>query len=445
MPCTWKCRVACSLKRNPLLLRLPFPTARAILAVGFLAPASGLAETLVPPGTESLRQAIAAARPGETLRLASGIHGPAVVDKAIILVADPGAVVDAGGKGSVLTITAPDVVVRGLTLIGSGSEETELDSGILLHKPAARAIIEENRLTGNLYGIAVQGPPEVVVRRNEIVSRNDLPLNQRGNGINIWDTTRSLFEGNRVQGGRDGLYIHTAHGNTIRDNRFFDLRFAVHYMYANDSEVTGNLSVGNEVGLALMYSNRLKVLRNVSLRDRDHGLMFHSSHYSELGGNLVRGTSAKCTFIYTSTRTSIHHNRFEGCDIGIHFTGGAEKNEIYENAFIGNQTQVKYSGMVHYEWSKGKRGNFWSDNPAIDLDGDGIADVAYRPNTLMDRVVWSYPLAKLLLSSPVMETLRVAQGRFPALAPGGVVDSWPLMTPPPLPDGLPMEQEAHKE
>ena len=59
-----------------------------------------------------------------------------------------------------------------------------------------------------------------------------------------------------------------------------------------------------------------------------------------------------------------------------------------------------------------------------------MADQPYRPNDLIDQVVWSYPLAKLLLNSPAVQTVRFAQARFPALLPGGVVDSAPLMAPP---------------
>ncbi|MBF0273269.1 MAG: nitrous oxide reductase family maturation protein NosD [Magnetococcales bacterium] len=420
------------------------PTVGIFLAVGLLHPVVGLAaDVVVEPGPEALRQAIAAATPGDTLRLQPGSYGPATVDRPLVLEGGEGkAVVDGGGKGSALTINAPDVMVRGLTLTGSGTVDTDLDGGVLVVKGGDRAVIEDNRILGNLYGVAIQGAQKVVVRHNRIANRDDLWINDRGNGINIWNSSGSLFEGNRVEGGRDGLYIHTAHGNIIRGNRFTRLRFAVHYMFANHNEVTDNISIGNGVGYALMYSEHLKIQRNISLNDRDHGLMFHSSHHSVLDHNLVRGTKEKCSFIYTSSFNTMHHNRFEGCDIGIHFTGGSEKNIIHDNAFVNNHTQVKYSGMVHYEWSKDQRGNYWSDNPAFDLNGDGIADVAYRPNTLMDRVVWNYPLAKLLLASPVMETLRLAQGRFPTLNPGGVVDSWPLIAPPPDPVTLPPDLET---
>ncbi|MEX0758854.1 MAG: nitrous oxide reductase family maturation protein NosD, partial [Tistlia sp.] len=77
----------------------------------------------------------------------------------------------------------------------------------------------------------------------------------------------------------------------------------------------------------------------------------------------------------------------------------------------------------------GGRGNYWSDRAAVDLDGDGIADRSYRPNDIADELLWRYPQAKLLLNSPAVAALRFAQSRLPALFPGGVVDSAPLMAP----------------
>ena len=138
-------------------------------------------------------------------------------------------------------------------------------------------------------------------------------------------------------------------------------------------------------------------------------------------------------FIYNSTKNIFRGNWFEGCQIGIQFTAGSERNAISGNAFLGNRNQVKYVGTRFQEWSDHGRGNYWSDNPAFDLDGDGVADQPYRPNDLIDQVVWTYPLAKLLLNSPAVQTVRFAQARFPALLPGGVVDSAPLMAPPLVP------------
>ena len=65
-------------------------------------------------------------------------------------------------------------------------------------------------------------------------------------------------DGHRL--GRDGIFVIASQRNAFRGNRFRDLRFAVHYMYTNDSEVSDNVSTdGNTVGFAIMYSPHLKV------------------------------------------------------------------------------------------------------------------------------------------------------------------------------------------
>jgi nitrous oxidase accessory protein len=200
-------------------------------------------------------------------------------------------------------------------------------------------------------------------------------------------------------------------------------------MYTHDSEVSGNISIGNHLGFAIMYSDRAKILRNLSLGDREHGVMLNYANNAEVSGNLIRGGTRKCLFIYNAHKNLIYRNRFEGCGIGIHFTAGSERNVLTENAFIGNREQVKYVGTKHIEWSFEGRGNFWSDHPAFDLNGDGIADAVFRPNDLMDHILWSQPAAALLTGAPAVQLVRWSQKSFPATLPGGVLDSFPLMTP----------------
>ena len=73
----------------------------------------------------------------------------------------------------------------------------------------------------------------------------------------------------------------------------------------------------------------------------------------------------KCVFIYNANKNKFRDNRFEGCEIGIHFTAGSEGNEITGNAFINNRNQVKYVGTRYLDWSANGRGNYWSDNPVV--------------------------------------------------------------------------------
>jgi nitrous oxidase accessory protein len=388
------------------------------------------AEQVVRPG-EPLDGALASAEPGDVIRLAAGVHrGPVVIDRTFVLEGEPGAVIEGTGEGSVITLSAPDTIIRGLTVRGSGMTIAEEDSGIFVGKAGDRAIIEGNRLEGNLFGIYLMGPQDAIARGNEIIGLRDRPAAELGSGISVWNAPGSQVLDNVIRFGRDGIFANTSRNNVFRGNRISDLRFAVHYMYTNESEVSGNVSRGNDVGYAIMFSHRLEVRDNLSEGDRDHGLLLNYANHSTVEGNRVRQGGEKCVFIYNANFNELRGNRFDGCEIGIHFTAGSEQNRITNNAFVGNRTQVKYVGTRLVDWSAEGRGNYWSDNPAFDLDGNGIADNPYRPNGVVDQVLWRNPLAKLLLTSPAVQTIRWAQSQLPALQPGGVIDPAPLMRPP---------------
>lgn len=438
---------------------------RAVLLALLLLPGLAAAATRTLAPGDDLAAAVAAAAPGDELILAAGTHaGPITLDRALTLRGEPGAALVGGEEGSVVNVTAPGVTLRGLTISGSGSDRVAMDAGVTLARTAKGAVIEDNVLLGNLHGIRIQGAPDATVRGNDITGRTGRQ-SEAGNGVSVWNAPGALVEDNVIRLGRDGIFSNVSKKDVFRGNRMERTRFAIHYMYTNDSVIENNVSVDNTVGYAIMFSDRLKIVGNVSDGDRDHGLLLNAANKSEITGNRIVGRALpaarwftgekggagdgmpasdasavephgdrigpdKCLFVYNANRNQIRDNRFEGCGIGIHFTAGAEGNAVAGNAFVGNRTQVKYVGTRSLDWSRDGRGNYWSDNPAFDLDGDGIADAAYRPNDLIDRVMWTAPQARLLVTSPAVQVIRWAQSRFPATLPGGVVDSAPLMAPP---------------
>ncbi|MDV7143279.1 nitrous oxide reductase family maturation protein NosD [Tropicimonas sp. TH_r6] len=388
------------------------------------------AEWDVPARPGAIAETLSRAAEGDTLRLRPGTYTETVeLAFPVTLDGQGHAILDGQDRGSVITVTGADVTVSGLTIIGSGSSHEEIDSGIKLTKTADRAIARDNVLEGNLYGIDIHGARDARVTGNHITGRTDRRMNDRGNGVYVWNAPGAVVENNDIRLGRDGIFVNSSKKNIFRNNIFRDLRFAVHYMYANQSEVTGNVSIGNDLGYAVMFSKRVKVADNISIDDREHGVMMNYANHSEITGNYVRGTKQKCAFLYNSNKNLFSGNHFEACGIGIHFTAGSDGNRILGNAFIGNRTQVKYVSTRWVEWSEEGEGNYWSDFAAYDLNGDGIADAPYRPNDSMDHVLWTQPAAKLLLGSPAVQLVRWSQSAFPALLPGGVIDSHPLMQP----------------
>ena len=70
---------------------------------------------------------------------------------------------------------------------------------------------------------------------------------EAGNGVSLWNAPDVTVAENSFRYGRDGIFTISSRKDRFINNRFEQVRFAVHYMYTNDSEVSGNLSIGNTV------------------------------------------------------------------------------------------------------------------------------------------------------------------------------------------------------
>jgi len=448
------------------------------MSVLLLAQNPSRAETIQLDAGANLQQAIEQAQPGDTIQLSVGVYdGPITIDKAINLIGpdvDPntlaehklnrksinldnlaeydrsdsyadfrfeakeqlgveGALIKGTGEGSTITITADDVHIEGLEITASGIMLPEMDSGILVTRTAHRASIINNHFQENLFGVYLHGANDALVKGNTIIGRQDMRLSEAGNGVTIWNSPGAIILDNTIQHGRDGIFVKTSNDNIFAYNRFSGLRYAIHYMYTQFSQVIGNHSRGNHGAWAIMFSNHIEVKDNISDDDRDLGLLLNAANYSTITGNVVRNGGERCVFVYNANGNILQDNWFERCPVGIHFTAGSSDNEMSGNAFVNNQTQVKYVGTRYVDFAHEGRGNYWSDNPAFDLDGDGIADRPYRPNDVMDEILWTLPAAKVLTNSPAVAAIRWAQSQFPAIHPGGVIDSAPMMRPDEVP------------
>ncbi len=242
------------------------------------------------------------------------------------------------------------------------------------------------------------------------------------------ERARAQVVGNDISKGRDGIFSNTSTHNTYKNNRFSDLRFAVHYMYTNDSEISGNISVGNNMGYVLMFSERLKVFDNIAVGSRDQGIMLNYVNYSDIHDNIIN-KAGKCVFAYNANYDKLSANHFENCQIGIHFTAAIEAH-VPARQFLYQQRkpgQIRQHALSRLE--RGRTRQLLSDNSAFDLNGDGFGDSAYLPNGIIDQIIWRAPVLRLLMNSLAISIVKWAQAQFPAVLPGGVVDSKPLMKP----------------
>ncbi|WP_198949331.1 nitrous oxide reductase family maturation protein NosD [Halovibrio salipaludis] len=398
----------------------------------------------IQPG--QLAEALSNAEKGDTLKLEPGLfRGHYRIDTPLTLEGSPGTILDGNGDGTILTIAAPEATVQDLLLRNSGRNLTDHESAIFIETPGRNTHIRRNRILAQGFGIWVDSAPDVLVERNRITGNTDIRSQDRGNGIHLHHVNGAMIRDNTVCHARDGIYINVSDGNTLAENRLCNQRYGIHYMYSNSNTVRGNQSWGNRTGYALMQSTRLDVIHNRSENDKGYGLLLNYITQSTLRDNTavriqssttpggtesIEGGEGKALFIYNSQKNRIHGNTLAQTAVGIHMTAGSENNEIHGNSLISNRTQVKYVSNRAQEWSKEGRGNYWSDYMGWDINDDGIGDVPYEPNDAVDRILWTYPMARVLMNSPAVELMRWVQSAFPILKPQGVKDSHPLMRPP---------------
>lgn len=398
----------------------------ALLCISLLfLPRPGYGRAIKVREGESIQKAISTASKGDRIEVLPGIYREhLIVDRQVELVGIKMPLIAGGGKGRVIVIKAPGSVVEGFRIRGSGNDLVAIDAGIFVERGAKGVLIKNNILEDCLFCIWVDGAEEVKTIGNRITGKKELISPRRGNGIHYWNVMNGLIEGNRISYARDGIYIFENHGTIIKGNKISDLRYGIHWMYADRNTVVGNVAYRCRKGFALMFSERLNVFSNTAIDNKEDGILFRDLRSSRVADNVVVGSN-QGLFLYNSTYNKVEGNLVIGNNTGAYVWAGSVNNKVSGNAFIRNREQVKYVGTVDEIWN----GNYWSDYLGWDLDGDGLGDVPYRANDMVGRLTWEYPVVKLLMSSPAVQTLRMIENQFPFMRAPSIVDKAPLMRP----------------
>ncbi len=376
---------------------------------------------------------------GDQLQLKAGLYqGHFKINQTVSIFSLEGVTIDALGRGSAFTVSAPDVTITGLTIENWGADHYESDSAVLGLKGADRLLISNNTLAGDGFGIYAREVTDIQVNSNVIKGNSELFTLDRGDGIHLRHVNSASINDNVISQVRDGIYLESTESSKIFGNRFFDQQYGIHYMYSKFDEAANNQSYRVDGGYALMNSEQIHLHHNKVWQALDFGILLNMTKDSLVESNNVEqilnpqenvmpGKEGKGIFIYGARDNSVRGNRFSHCDIGFYMAMGGEGNRVYENLFVDNFSQVKYVGDKLLEWSKDGRGNYWSGYLGWDHNLDGIGNTPYRPNDNIDKLFWLYPEASFLMDSPIVAVLRWVDRQFEVGDDSGIIDSYPLL------------------
>lgn len=403
--------------------------ALALLGGALLSSPASAALLQVKPGRDGvIAAAIQAANPGDVVEVQAGNYVEhLVIDKAVTLRGIGHPAIDGKNIGDVIRIRAPGVAIIGFVIRDSGADLTAQNAGVYVEPGSHRAVIDDCELVNNLFGVWLEKSDGAKLLRNRIIGKRDLQSAQRGNGLQIYNSKDVQVLDNEISFTRDGIYVDVSTNALFRGNKMHDLRYGTHYMNTNYSTWENNQTYRNRGGLALMEVRNLTVRHNFAWGNEDHGIMLRTIQDSVIEDNVVMG-NGRGFFIYDAEYNTLRHNLVINNETGMHVSAGSSRNVVDGNDFIGNQEQVKFVASADVEWGKSE-GNYWSNYSGWDQNGDGFGDVAYEANDVVDRLNWQYPLIKLLLTSPSIQTLRFVARQFPVLRAPSIVDKHPRMRP----------------
>lgn len=393
----------------------------------WIAGACQAATLTVRPG-DDLAAAVRAAQPGDTVQVQRGQYrANLLIDKPLTLRGLNRPTLSGGNQGDTIRVTAPDVVIEGLIVRDSGDDLKAQNAGIYLYPGAHRAVVRHCDLTYNLFGLWIEKADDVRIEHNVITGKREYASPQRGNGVQLYNTKGAQILNNDISFVRDALYVDVSHHAVFKGNRLHHSRYGTHYMNSYYNLWEDNDTYYNRGGLALMEVRDQVVRGNRAWGNSDHGIMLRTLQDSVIENNVVAGNN-RGFFIYDVEYIKLNDNLIVDNTVGVHLSAGSKNNEVEGNDLIGNREQVRYVGARDERWGT-QRGNHWSNYLGWDRDGDGMGDVPYEANDMVDRLSWRHPSVKLLLASPAVQALRLVGRQFPILRAPSVVDPHPRMQP----------------
>lgn len=285
----------------------------------------------VPADYPTIQAAINAAKPGDTIYIASGIYYELVkVNKSVSLVGErrETTIIDGKQKGPILNITASYVKIQNLTI-----------------------------QNGKYYvGIWIENPPGGTITSVSIIN-NTFINNYRGVVL-----VRSI-------------------GSTIRDNKMVNNQYGMTIYKSTLTTITNNY-IENSVfyGIHMHTSANNNTVKFNTLINNKYGIHVETSSYNNITINLIKSATDKNGYGIRLTKST--HNRIAGNTIqfnnmGIVLWESSQNNLIYYNNFLNNtQQQYHYNtALTANIWDTnvcpGAKGNYWSDYTGVD-NGSGV-------------------------------------------------------------------------
>ncbi|OIP51410.1 MAG: nitrous oxide reductase [Flavobacteriaceae bacterium CG2_30_34_30] len=376
----------------------------------------------------TIKEAIEQAIDGDTILIKKGIykeHGTTIIDKSITIIGEGNPVIDGEMKGTIFSIQATNFSIEGLHIINVGKSYLEEFAAILIVN-SKDFQIKNNLLEHVYYGVLIEKSSNGIISNNTI-SSNAKEEAHSGNGVHLWHSENMTVSNNHITKMRDGVYFEFVNNSTVSKNTCKNnLRYGLHFMFSNDDAYLDNIFESNGAGVAVMFSKRIKMYRNLFKKNwgaASYGLLLKEINDAELKNNIFEDNTIGIHADGTN-RILFTENDFLNNGYAIKVLGACYNNTFSKNNFLSNSFDLAYSGNINENVFDQ---NYWSSYTGYDLDKNGIGDVPYRPVKLFSYLVNKTPEAIILLRSLFIDIIDFSEKVSPIFTPADLVDSNPQM------------------
>lgn len=364
---------------------------------------------------------------GDNIILDPGVYvGNFFIKKSINIFSYGNVILTSVGVGNILTVDASNVKISGIIFYNSGKDMATSEACVFVN--GNNVCLVDNFFSECGFGVWSNDASCNYIFNNVFIGSANLILSDRGNTIHLYKNNNCIVSDNFIVNGRDGIYITNSNEVSINRNIFTNVRFGIHYMFSNKCGIISNFIINSMIGVAVMYSKYVDLLNNCVCYNVAHGLFFRDILYSRILRNKSLynrdGVLFGDSYFNDFVNNDVIKNR-----VGIKVYSGSDDNLFYDNNFISNILQVQFLDSRKIVWNSCRIGNFWSHYIGWDLNFDGIGDKVFYVTNISDWLISSYPVLKLMFSSPALILLQKIENQFPSFRKFSIVDNYPLVRP----------------
>lgn len=380
----------------------------------------------------NLPEAVSAAKDGDHIVLKSGVYAvrELLIDKAITISGEPGAVLDGGGY-TILYVKSDSVKINDIELRNVATNYVE-DRAAIKCNDSDFLQISGVRIRQSFFGILIEKSKYGVIENCDVQGEADIENyleSANGNAIHLWYCNNMTVRNNYVSKHRDGIYFEFVEHTEIEDNHSIEnMRYGLHFMFSHNNVYENNKFERNGAGVAVMYSDKVRMYNNAffdNWGESAYGLLIKDIRDSELRNNIFKNNTIGIS-ADNSSRVKIANNRFTKNGYALRIMGNCTDNVITGNDFLGNSFDVTTNARTNFnDFNR----NYWEEYTGYDLNSDEVGDIPYRPVKLFTYIIAQSPASIILMRSGFIDLLNLAEKVTPVLTPESLVDNQPMMKP----------------